>query len=172
MDPTMDTPRRLRLALALACLLLPAAVSTAEGPLSIEERSHREVVQLHNFLEWWSNATLPDTDEGFARFESVIAPGFLLIDPDGSTVKSQTVIEAIRGAHGRWRDSPGKIRIENFKLHHASGALTLATYEEWHDLGEASNGRLSTVLFGANQRAPNGLVWLHLHEVWLEMPQP
>jgi len=151
-------------------LLLSVAPATAGDERSLDERCRAEVVELHEFLEEWSNAELPDTEEAFARFRDVIAPSFLIIGPDGEQAGQEPIVEAIRRAHGRWSEAPGGIRIENYRLHHAAGGLALATYEEWHELGEP-RGRLSTVLFGPNDETPNGIEWLHLHEVWIE-PSP
>ncbi|MCZ6508456.1 MAG: hypothetical protein O7A04_10475 [Acidobacteria bacterium] len=150
--------------------LLPAAPAFAEDERSLEDRCRAEVVELHEFLEQWSNAELPATEEAFARFGDVIAPAFLIIGPDGEQAGQESIVDAIRAAHGRWREAPGRIRIENYRLHHAAGGLALATYEEWHDLDEGL-GRLSTVLFGPNDAAPNGVEWLHLHEVWIDPPE-
>jgi hypothetical protein len=147
--------------------LLAGSPALAEDTRSLEDRCRAEIVELHEFLEQWSNAELPATEEAFARFGDVMAPAFVIIDPDGEQVGQEPILDAIRAAHGRWREAPGHIRIENYRLHHAAGGLALATYEEWHDLGE-DRGRLSTVLFGPNDEAPNGLEWLHLHEVWID----
>lgn len=164
--------RRRRIACLVSGLALVAVVSTAAADdRSLDERCRAEVVELHRFLEEWSNAELPPSDEAFARFADVIAESFLIIDPDGSRVGRDPIVDAIRAAHGRWREAPGGIRIENYQLHHAAGGLALATYEEWHDLGEP-RGRLSTVLFGPKKGTPNGLEWLHLHEVWIEPAEP
>ena len=144
-------------ALLRVCILLPLVlgVPLGAGAGTVAERCRAEVVELHDFLEQWSNAELPATDEAFARFDRVIAPGFEIIGPDGERAGRDTIVE------------PGKIRIENFRFRLADGDLALATYEEWHEVGEP-RGRLSTVLFGRDEAAPNGLVWLHLHEVWIE----
>jgi hypothetical protein len=157
-----------------AIILLLAALAApdmAEGADDLAQRCESEVVELHRFLEEWSNATLPETEAAFERFGGVIAPSFVIIDPDGVTLGRQPIVDAIRRAHGRWVDTPGVIRIENFRLHQAGGGLALATYEEWHDLPGETVGRLSSVLFGPNEEAPNGLEWLHLHEVWLPRPE-
>ena len=135
---------------------------------SREERCRAEVVELHRFLEAWSNATLPDSEQAFARFGDVIAPSFVIIDPDGKTLGRDPIVEAIRAAHGRWSAEPGRIRIENFRLLQSGDGYSLATYEEWHEIGAETVGRLSSVLFGPNESAPNGLEWLHLHEVWIK----
>jgi hypothetical protein len=174
----MKTRRTAVLRLALTALVLAAlalASLASADERSLDERCRAEVVELHQFLEAWSNAELPPTDEAFARFGGVLAASFLIIDPDGSMIGRQPIVDAIRGAHGRWRATPGRIRIENYRLHHAAGGLALATYEEWHDLPAAPEktvGRLSSVLFGPNDSAPNGLEWLHLHEAWIPSEAP
>jgi hypothetical protein len=151
--------------------LMILLLATLAGSGDLAGRCEREIVELHRFLEEWSNAELPETEEAFARFGDVIAPSFVIIDPDGVTIERKPIIDAIRRAYGRWRDRPGKIRIENFRLHQHGGGLALATYEEWHDLPGETVGRLSSVLFGPDADAPNGLEWLHLHEVWLPAPE-
>ena len=155
-------------AIAVAALsMLGVTTTEADSERSLEERCEAEIVELHRFLEEWSNADLPNTDEAFGRFADVIAPSFVIIDPDGEAIEREPIVDAIRGAHGRWREAPGKIRIEKFRLHQRGGGFALATYEEWHDRAGGSKGRLSSVLFGPNPAAPNGLEWLHLHEVWV-----
>ena len=158
---------------AIGCALLVVATAAGgSGKPSLAERCEAEIVELHRFLEEWSNAELPATDEAFARFDGVIHESFLIVDPDGTVLGRRPIVEAIRKAHGRWTQAPGRIRIENVRLHQASEDFALATYEEWHDLPGGGNGRLSSVLFGADPEAPNGLVWLHLHEVWIPAEKP
>ncbi len=165
----MGPGRRLISSTALVAVLAlsHAAPGAGQTERSLEERCRAEIVELHAFIERWSNAEEPKTDEAFRRFDRVLAPSFVLIDPNGAVIERQPIVDAVRDSHGRWRDSPGKIRIENFRLHQHNDGFALATYEEWHDLGRTAVGRLSSVLFGANADAPNGLDWLHLHEVWL-----
>lgn len=152
--------------------LVPFAASGAEpGDDSIEARCEREIVELHQFLEAWSNADLPDEDGAFGRFGGVLDPSFVLVDPDGEILDREVIVGAIRTAHGRWRAAPGRIRIADVRVLQSSpDGWVLATYEEWHEQGERSLGRLSSVLFGPDPKAPNGLTWLHLHEVWLAPP--
>lgn len=161
----------IRMPLTLAALAALAALailgtSTAIAEPTLDERCHAEVVELHQFLEDWFNAELPATDEALARFADVIDPSFLIIGPDGVATERGPIVEAIRAGHGRWREAPGTIRIESFHLRQAGDGLALATYEEWHDL-DRTRGRISSVLFGESESAPNGLAWLHLHEVWI-----
>lgn len=127
----------------------------------------REVVELHEFLESWFSARLPASDEAFARFESVLAPRFTLVDPAGEVLDRSTVVEGVRGGHGRSTGEDLSIRIEKATVRHRSRAGCLVTYEEWHDAPTTSRGRLSSVLLVPRSGAPNGVEWLHLHETWL-----
>ena len=146
----------------VAILFSSVALAGAE----LEERCRLEIVELHKFLEDWFNAALPSTDEAFARFAEAIDPSFHIVGPDGVIADRETIVEAVRSSHGRWSEAPGTIRIEGFRLRQTSDGLALATYEEWHEL-EETKGRVSSVLFGADEAGPNGLAWLHLHEVWI-----
>lgn len=154
----------------LTALTLHTSAATADER-TLEERCEAEVVELHEWIEQWSNAELPLTDEAFARFGDVIATSFLIVDPDGTTSAQTPILEALRKAHGRWEPAhyPIRIDIRNFRLLHSSGEHALAMYEEWHEseIGKLKVGRLSTVLFGPSATAPNGLEWLHLHESWV-----
>jgi len=160
------------LSLLVVGLAFTPSPSPADDSSSLEARCRSEVVELHRFLEAWSNAELPSTDEAFSRFEEVIAPSFVLVDPDGETLERESIVTAIRTAHGRWSGAPGRIRIENVRLRQAGRDLVVATYEEWHDVDSRTIGRSSTVVFGRNDRAPNGLEWLHLHESWIAEAAP
>ena len=154
------------LSVTLALLLPIAGATVSFAGSSLEERCRAEVVELHQFLEAWFNAELPRTNETFARFADALDPSFVIIGPEGEASGYSAIVDAVRASYGRWRETPGRIRIENFRLRQSDGGLALATYEEWHELEEES-GRVSSVLFGADEAGPNGLVWLHLHEVWI-----
>ena len=151
---------------AATCVAPPRAV--AGEVESFEERCEREVVELHQFLEAWSNAELPATDEAFARFDRAIAADFTIVSPTGGLDEREAIVGAVRRAYGRWSEAPGRIEIRNFRFHAASGELAVVTYEEWHHLPGGGNGRLSSAALRLDPEAPAGLQWVHLSEVWLE----
>jgi hypothetical protein len=127
-----------------------------------------EIVELHQFFERWFAATLAPSDANFARVLTALAPDFALISPDGRLAAGATVIDWLRGGYGTrplfrlWTD---KITVR-----HTGGELTLATYEEWQVINGVTSCRLSSALFRAQGAAPNGVVWLHVHETWLQPP--
>jgi len=142
----------------------------------------QEIVELHRFFEGWLSGSLPATDEVFGRLEAALAPGFLLISPDGSVLARAEVIAWVRGGHGG-RGPSFRIHIRNPEPRLEERGLVLATYEEWQESGGESGpsihkfddepvpsglgGRLSTVVFRERPDAPNGVEWLHVHETTL-----
>jgi len=145
------------------------AGSTGEA---LEDLARLEVVELHRFIEDWSNAVLADSDEVYARFSDALADDFEIVAPDGSLADREATVAGFRGAHGRWRGAPGRVRIEDVRVRVSEEPYVVLTYEEWHDLGAESSARLSTVVLRRADEAPGGVVWVHLHEVWIRAPGP
>ena len=134
----------------------------------MEEACRQEVVELHQFFQDWFNGILEASDESFARFADVIDEDFVIVQPNGEMTARGPLVDRLRKSHGS-RKEGGQIRIwiENYRLHRSAGDLAVVTYEEWQDLGGEVRGRLSTAVFGRREEMPNGVVWLHLHEVWM-----
>ncbi len=156
---------------ALAGVAGPAMASTDAEPTEqddLEARCRREVDELHRFFEDWFLARLPATDDAFQRFASVMDDNFLIISPSGRMMRRGSLVDHLRSAHGAWKATGNaKIWIEKFQLQRTLGDAALVTYEEWQQRGEAPRGRLSSALLGPRPETPNGVAWLHLHEVWL-----
>lgn len=129
----------------------------------------REVVELHQFFQDWFNGQLDDTDDAFARFDGALAPGFVIVGPDGGARGREDILRIVRESHSSAAgDAPIRIWIEDVHIHRREGDLTFATYEEWQErAGEEPRGRISTVVFKDDEGGPNALRWLHVHETWL-----
>lgn len=174
-----NTLRRLGLLVASLATLLVAGLyfdadaetSDAERTMtepSLEKRCEKEVHELHQFFQEWFSGDLENTDDAFARFSDVMDEGFVIISPSGQMSERAPLVAALRGAHDRWSESgAGKIWIENFRVHRLLADAAVVTYEEWQTSAGETRGRLSTAVFGPEEGTPNGVVWLHLHEVWL-----
>ncbi|MFQ5558414.1 MAG: DUF4440 domain-containing protein [Acidimicrobiales bacterium] len=118
-----------------------------------------EIEELHSFFDAWSRGEEADWD----RFESVIAPGFTIVDPDGIESDRATITRGVRDARGR-----GEMAIQtvDHRLVRESGDLLVARYVETQRRGDERTRRVSTVVFGRDEAAPNGLVWVSVHETW------
>ena len=133
--------------------------------MDIETHCCKEVVELHEFFQQWFAGELPKTDEAFDRFASVMADEFHIVSPDGRIMQRDTILEAVRSAHG---SSPVKIWIMNHTLRFTIGDVALVTYEEWQTRSDETRGRLSSALLRVKAGLPNDLHWLHVHETWLQ----
>jgi len=123
-----------------------------------------EIRQLHQFFQDWYRGNLADAD--FQRFAGVMGEDFEIILPDAAILARQRIIDAVRGQKGS--DAQAELWIDNVRVVHQDDAFIIATYEEWQGrAGQPARGRLSTVVFRPDSDAPNGLVWLHVHETWL-----
>lgn len=135
----------------------------------MDRRCQQEVRELHQFFEDWFNATLPPTEEAFRRFESVMADRFMIISPNGARTERDELVDRLREAHGIWRrnSQPGRIWIENLQVRHTVGSQAMVVYEEWQEIEGDARGRVSTAVFDSREGTPNGVEWLHVHEVWM-----
>lgn len=147
------------------------AVETDASGTSLEDRARREIEELHHFFQQWFNGTVENTDEVYARFTGVLAEGFVIVSPDGQLRERTAVIDGLRGSYAPADSEPVRVWVENVELRRQlpsqDGELVVVTYQEWLQRGEARRGRLSTALLRESAEAPNGLMWLHVHETWL-----
>lgn len=150
----------------IVALLASVAPDRVEAE-DMEQDLSREIVELHQFFEDWFNAAIPESDDSFSRLERALGPEFELIGPEGRVHRRGSLMAGLRSAHGKWADTPGHIWIESVRLLHREGNLALVSYEEWQEVDGETAVRLSSVLFAVAPDAPNGLSWLHLHEVWM-----
>jgi len=133
----------------------------------LEESCRSEVRELHRFFEAWFTGRTPGEGREPARLEEVLASSFEMITPDGRRVGRTLLLEEVGAAGGAREPEAFGIRILDLRTRRLSETLCLATYEEWQRDGEAVEGRLSSALFRHDAGAPEGVVWLHLHEVGL-----
>jgi hypothetical protein len=129
------------------------------------ERIAQEIVELHDFFTGWFTGELES--DAFSRLEDSLDEDFYLISPSGDIDDRDALLESVRRAHGS-RESDFTIRIEHIEPRSAHGDVHVATYEEIQPADATGPPRrLSTVVFAEDLGCPNGLRWLHVHEVAL-----
>ena len=135
---------------------------------TIARNCEAEIVALHRFFMDWFRGTLPDTDAAWARVEGVLAPGFMLISPEGCVFQREGLLEAVQGQHAS-RPPPEvfEIRVQGLETRCVGEQIVIATYEEWQRTSDGEIGRQSTAVFERRDTAPHGVSWLHVHETWL-----
>ena len=126
-----------------------------------------EIMRLHAFLECWFQGTLPVSalDDDLA---AALHPEFENIQPAGTVLSRDVLLEGIAKAHGTNPDFRIEIREPRVLCHWPGSGLTLAGYVEAQfgarNTTPSDNLRRSTVLF---ERAGRRLVWRYLHETAL-----
>ena len=140
----------------------------------MDEACGREVVDLHVFLQDWLTGSIPREASVFARFEQVMGEGVQVVSPRGTLTNRADLLVEFEASHGALAEQADDFRIwvENYRCVREMGDLALVMYEEWHQLGDDTSARLSTVLFERNPVAPNGVAWSHVHETWLPGQAP
>ncbi|MFQ5937836.1 MAG: hypothetical protein ACE5LB_15645 [Acidiferrobacterales bacterium] len=131
-----------------------------------------EIVALHQFFQHWFGGRCEESDAYFElHLRGRFAEDFRIVLPEGRLWQGDVLFADMRHAHGT--NPRLRIQIRNVETHVISknSRLILATYEEWQKNAMNSkppnNARLSTVLLRHDDAAPNGLLWLHVHETWL-----
>ena len=132
----------------------------------VHSACRREIEELHDFFVSWYSGECDTGD--FERVEAVIAPGFAMVTPDGNQVERDAVLGMVRDGRDQYEHGGFEIDVRNVEVVANADDYAVARYEEWQTSSDEFHGRISTVLFRSDPEAPNGLVWLTLHETWLD----
>ncbi len=134
----------------------------------MKQAIHREIEVLHKFFVDWFLGQLPD--DAFDRIPRVMGEGFVLISPSGVRTERGPLLNELKAAKGGRTGTGFRIWIEGYTAQDLGHGLWLAEYEEHQQVGDKTTARLSTAVFREEPEAPEGVVWLRVHETWL--PQP
>ena len=128
-------------------------------------RIENEIIELHQFFQDWYNIDSKSTVKSFERCKDVLDTNFSIISPSGVHVFREQLLQNIMKAHNTLTDM--RIWIRNIQIQHQVDKMILATYEEWQEISCHTTSRLSSVLFHDIGIHPDGLLWLHVHETWI-----
>lgn len=136
--------------------------------MTLSDGAITEVRALHEFFQSWFRG---ETDEDvFDHPRASLADGFRMVSPDGTESAREPVLDSIEAARGSETDTdpPFVIEIRNPTIRHETGDHCQVRYEEWQRHGGDWTARISTALFRRDDTAPNDVVWIDLHETWLD----
>lgn len=127
-----------------------------------------EIESLHAFfVDWFTGETAKDTHD---RVERALGSEFEMVTPSGTRREYADVVDSIRDGYDDRESDAFDIEIRNVETRYSVDDHALVRYEEWQETPNETTGRLSTVLFENDPDAPGGVVWLDLHETWLDGP--
>lgn len=116
-----------------------------------------EIVELHAFFQGRFFGEIESMD----RLQAALAPEFTMVGPNGAEVDRATTIGLVADVA-----SPIEIETVDHELLLDAGDVLVARYREVHRIGDESTQRMSTVVFRRDPDAPNGLLWVRVHETW------
>lgn len=126
-----------------------------------------EITGLHQFFEDWFRARLERTEDNFKRVSEVLEERFEIISPRGDLMTREKLLAVLWEFYGGYRDQQYRIWTEGLRSRGLSEGQLLVTYREWEELEGEKKGRLTSAIFRKEEQAPNGVKWLHVHEVWI-----
>jgi hypothetical protein len=133
--------------------------------IPMQKSYEKEIHELHAFFEAWYQGTIDSSDRSFSRLEDVLAPEFTLITSDGYTIKREQLLALLRTEYAAKPDI--EIWVENSQLRLTAGDIVLVNYEEHGTTKEGKRSNLITAVLRKNPKQPNGVEWIHIHEVRL-----
>jgi hypothetical protein len=127
-----------------------------------------EVTERHRFFVAWFTGRGPDAAlEESAR---AFALDMWRIAPDGRVQSTEEVVAMLASARGT-HAADFAIRIEIRESRALGDQLALVVYDELQSEGGHRTARRASALFGVDPGAPEGVVWRHLQETWID-PAP
>lgn len=134
----------------------------------LEKAAIKEVIDRHDgFVTWFTGQ---GDDSVMAAMEAVFPPGMVLISPDASVCPHEQLIPMLREARGK-RDAGFRIMIDAPRILWSSDDVALVEYIERQVIAGEPTARRSTALFTRADGTPNGVVWRHVHETWIDPPK-
>ncbi len=131
--------------------------------MSIFEIVEKEISELHDFFEKYFKGKI---DSNIDRFAKVLDRNFELITPSADIVGRNEIIDIIKKSYNTRLDI--KIWTEDVKILKISDEIIGAIYFELQKSnGSEPTKRISSALFRKDENAPNGLIWIHVHETWM-----
>jgi hypothetical protein len=121
--------------------------------------------RMHEAIEAWFTE-----GDDLAPFADALAEEFRIVSPDGTTRDRAAIVESMREADGvhAGEDPPFVVEVRNVEHPESVADRHLVTYEEHQRVEGEWEARTSSAWLREDAEAPGGLVWVHLHETWLD----
>ena len=127
---------------------------------TLAEQAAAEVHALHEIFV----ALFTGRSTDYARCEAALAPDFRMISPEGLHLERDQVLKNIATAVA---PPDFCICVKDLQTIAQFPDSVLLRYTEEQYRNSKTTRRLSTALFTADIRAPQGVMWRYLHETWM-----
>ncbi len=123
----------------------------------------KEVVDMHRFFSEWYTGVLPENDENFDRFYTVMNEKVGFVGTEGAVITKSDLIDWIKKAYGSHKPGAFAIEIKNFQYLAGHGDLHILGYEEWQLIAGNQIILETTTVLKEIKNHYNQLEWLRIH---------
>ncbi len=123
----------------------------------------KEVKDMHHFFTEWYTGVLPDNDENFARFYTVMNERVGFVGTQGAVISKSELIDWIKDAYGSHKKGAFEIEIKNFQYLAGHGGLHVLGYSEWQRIAGKQIILETTTVLKELINQYNQLEWLRIH---------
>lgn len=115
------------------------------------------------FVDWFTGRA---DDAAMAETGRAFAFDMERISPDAEVMNRDQILTMLRGARAAM-DESFSISIVITGAAMLDEQTARISYEEHQSYQGEAHARRSTAIFSADERAPGGALWRHVHETWI-----
>ncbi|KAL1828274.1 hypothetical protein DCAR_0207472 [Daucus carota subsp. sativus] len=129
-----------------------------------------EIVMFYLFYERWRRAEVENTEQSLHKLRSICHSMAIFVHPSGVKRPLQHSIDEMVKIHGDKKGKRFSVWVDQVYSSEIALNTWLVKFYKWELCGEEKEKYccLTTVLLSSKTEESDGLMWLHLHQTWLE----
>ncbi|CAH2064161.1 unnamed protein product, partial [Thlaspi arvense] len=126
-----------------------------------------EVVQFYLFYERWRRGEVEKSDKYLQNLKSLSSPLGIFVHPSGVEKPIHEWTDELESLHGEGKEKQFRIWLDKVSSSHISSDTWLAKFDK-HELSEGKVRSCSTRVLLSCQEEKQKLMWMHIHQSWLD----
>ncbi|KAL8114794.1 sucrose-phosphatase 1-like isoform X3 [Apium graveolens] len=127
-----------------------------------------EIVMFYLFYEKWRKAEVEKTEQSLHKLKSLCHSMAIFVHPSGVKRPLKHSIDDVVMLHGDKKGKPFSVWVDQVYSAEIASNTWLVKFYKWELCDEEKYCCLTTVLLSLKTEEPDGLMWLHMHQTWLE----
>ncbi|XP_058226087.1 sucrose-phosphatase 2-like isoform X2 [Rhododendron vialii] len=128
-----------------------------------------EVVTFYSFYERWRRAEVQKTERSMQKLRLSFYPLGIIVHPSGFEQPLHQYIDGVQRSYGDKQGTQFRVWLDRVSSAQIGVDIWLVKFDKWELSGEEQECCLTTVLLRSKQtEVPNGFIWMHMHQTWLD----